>query len=390
MNILHIIATLAPRYGGPSKACIEMARAVALRGHHVSIYTTNLDGDGVLPVPLDRPVLDNGVEIRYFSIQPPKFWGTSWPMAQALKKDLADYDIAHVHSLYQFHDLIAGSVCRNKRIAYIIRPHGSLDPFLYRRHRARKTIMENWFENRNIKGASAIHFTTDEEMELAKPHIFSTPGVVVPNGLNLKDYADLPPLGSFRDRYPSLSGKKIILFLGRINFKKGFDILVPAFAKVFKTFTDIHLVIAGPDNDGYGQKVKGWLEEYNLTNNATFTGMLRGRGKLAAFRDAEMFVLPSYTENFGISVLEAMACGVPVVISDKVNIWREVKNGNAGLVVSTKADDFAESMEKLLLDSDLGKKMGQRGQYLVKQYYQWEAIGKKLEDVYVSLLHKTK
>jgi len=250
--------------------------------------------------------------------------------------------------------------------------------------------MENWFENRNIKGASAIHFTTDEEMELAKPHIFSTPGVVVPNGLNLKDYADLPPLGSFRDRYPSLSGKKIILFLGRINFKKGFDILVPAFAKVFKTFTDIHLVIAGPDNDGYGQKVKGWLEEYNLTNNATFTGMLRGRGKLAAFRDAEMFVLPSYTENFGISVLEAMACGVPVVISDKVNIWREVKNGNAGLVVSTKADDFAESMEKLLLDSDLGKKMGQRGQYLVKQYYQWEAIGKKLEDVYVSLLHKTK
>jgi glycosyltransferase involved in cell wall biosynthesis len=388
MNILHVIANLAPRYGGPSKACIEMARAVAARGHKVSIYTTNQDGDDVLPVSLESPVIDGGVEFKYFPIQPPKFWGTSLPLARAIKRDLALYDIVHIHSLYLFHDLITGRVCRKYRVPYIIRPHGTLDPYLYQRHRLRKRIMELLFENRNIKGAAALHYTTEEEMLLAKPYVFNSPGIVVPNGLNWAEYEKLPPPGAFRRLFPQVGDSRLVLFLGRLNFKKGFDLLVPAFAKTLKAFPDIHLIIAGPDNDGYGAKVRGWLREYELLDKTTFTGMLEGRDKLAAFRDAEMFVLPSYTENFGISVLEALACGVPVVVSDKVNIWREIKGAGAGLVVPTEPESLAQAMSVLLNDQDSARQMGQSGQRLVRENYQWSTIGQKLEQAYLALLGK--
>ncbi|MBI4726233.1 glycosyltransferase [candidate division TA06 bacterium] len=341
-----------------------------------------------MPVSLEIPVIDNGVEIRYFSIQHPKFWGTSLPLGLALRRDLPAYDIIHIHSLYLFHDLTAGQLCRKYRVPYIIRPHGTLDPYIYKRHRLRKRIMEILFENRNIKGAAALHYTTEEEMLLAKPYVFNSPGVVVPNGLNLGEYEKLPPPGAFRQLFPQVGDKRLILFLGRINFKKGLDILVPAFAGALKSFPNLHLVVAGPDNDGYGQKVRVWLKEQNILDRATFTGMLEGRDKLAAFRDAEMFVLPSYTENFGISVLEAMACGVPVVVSDKVNIWREIKGAGAGLVVPTEPESLAEAITVLLNDQASTRQMGQAGQKLVRENYQWTMIAQKLEQAYVSLSGK--
>ena len=128
MKILHVIAGLAPRYGGPSQACRHMAAAMAARGHGVSIYTTNLDGPDVLDVPTDRAVEEDGVTIRYFPIQTPRFWGTSWPLARGLKEAIPEHDIVHIHSLYLFHDWAAGHICRAAGVPYIIRPHGTLDP----------------------------------------------------------------------------------------------------------------------------------------------------------------------------------------------------------------------------------------------------------------------
>ena len=259
MKILYVIANLAPRYGGPPKACFEMARAMANQGHEVSIYTTNQDGPAELKVPIESPVYKGGVEIRYFPIQRPRFWGFSIPLAMALRKAIGQFDIVHIHSLYLFHGMIAAHYCRKYSVPYLIQPHGSLDPFLYKRHRLRKSVMELLFEHRNIKYATAIHFTTEEEKKLAEPYIFKTPGIVVPLGLNLSEYESLLQEGTFRSRYPKTSGKKIILFFGRLNFKKGLDILVRALAQVARIRDDVHLVLAGPDNEGYSEKVRGWL-----------------------------------------------------------------------------------------------------------------------------------
>jgi glycosyltransferase involved in cell wall biosynthesis len=386
MKILHVIANLAPRYGGPSKACWEMARAVAQLGHEVSIYTTNQDGPGELEVPVGQPVWQEGVEIRYFPIQAPRFWGTSLPLALGLRRKIPASDLVHIHSLYLFHDLVAGHYCRGYGIPYLMRPHGTLDPFIHRRHRGRKRLMELWFENRNIRGAAALHFTTAQEAELAEPYTFGTPGLVVPLGVGNDEFAVMPEPGSFRRRHPEIGDKPIILFFGRINFKKGLDILAQAFGVVARQRQDVHLVIAGPDNEGWGGRVRTWLEEEGVGARTTFTGMLLGPERLAVLRDASLFALPSYSENFGLAVVEAMAAGLPVIISDQVNIWQEVEAGGAGRVIPCNAAALADQILDLLEHPEAAQHMGQKGRALVQERFQWPRVGRSLAEAYVRII----
>jgi glycosyltransferase involved in cell wall biosynthesis len=388
MKILHVIANLAPRYGGPSKACREMARAVAQLGHEVSIYTTNQDGSGELEVPVDRPVWRDGVEVRYFPIQPPRFWGTSLPLARALSQKIPAADLVHIHSLYLFHNLVAGHYCRRYGVPYLIRPHGTLDPFIHRRHRWRKRLMEQAFEHRNIRGAAALHFTTAEEAALAAPFTFATPGLVVPLGLDPDEFAALPEPGSFRRRHPEIGDQPIILFFGRINFKKGLDILARAFGAVARQRREVHLVIAGPDDDGWGARARTWLEEAGVLGRTTFTGMLLGPDKLAVFEDAAMFVLPSYSENFGLAVIEAMAAGLPVIISDRVNIWREVAAAEAGRVIPCDATALANQILDLLAHPEAAAQMGRQGRALVAERFQWPRIGRSLAEAYGRIIEE--
>ncbi|WP_405031035.1 glycosyltransferase [Paenibacillus hexagrammi] len=285
-----------------------------------------------------------------------------------------------------FHSLVTGHYCRKHGVPYIVRPHGTLDPFMYKRHRLRKMVMELLFENKNIKEAAALHYTAAEEMTLAEPVTFNAPGFVVPNGLNVSEYDHLPKNGTFRKKYPELNGKKIILFFSRINFKKGLDILIGAFDLVQQQHQDAVLVITGPDNEGFGDKVREWIGERNLTDKVIFTGMLTGEDKLAVLRDADVFALPSYSENFGIAVVEAMACGVPVVISDKINIWREVESNRAGKVSSCDHVQFAKEINALLANEELRSIIGNNAQHMVRDYYQWDKIGMALEREYTNIL----
>jgi len=351
------------------------------------MYATNWDGPSELDVPTDVPMFRDGVEIRYYPVQRPRFWGFSSSLAQALRSSIREYDIVHIHSLYLFHGMVAAHYCRKHGIPYVVRPHGTLHPYIYRRHRLRKSVMELLFERRNIKRAAAIHFATEEEKNLSEPYTYDlTPSFVVPNGLDLTDYENLPDEGTFRARYPETGEKKIILFFSRVNFVKGLDILVRAFARVARLRDDVHLVIAGPDNEGFGDKVRVWLKDEKVLHRATFTGMLLGDNKLAVFRDAQMFVLPSYSESFSISTVEAMACGLPVVVSDKVNVWREVEASGAGRVAPCDAGRFAEAILDVLDSLEEAKRMGERGRALVKERFQWKSVALALEAAYQSIL----
>jgi glycosyltransferase involved in cell wall biosynthesis len=385
LNILHVIANLSPRYGGPSKACVEMARATARRGHSVDILTTDQDGPGRLDVPLGTPVVEQGVSTTYFPVSRPRFWGFSAPLGRALRLAIPRHDVVHVHSLYLFHDLVAGHLCRKHGVPYLVRPHGTLDPYIHRRHRLRKQIVEALFENRNLRGAAALHFTSEDERRLAVPYTFGAPGVVIPLGLDLDDYRDLPAAGTFKAAYPVLRDKRVLLFLGRLNFKKGLDILIRAFARICDHRTDTVLVLAGPDNDGLGPRVRAWAVEAGVDDRVLFTGMLLGRVKLAALRDAELFALPSHSENFGISVIEAMACGVPVVISDKVNLSHDVRAADAGLVTPCDADRVGEALLDLLDRPEDAARMGKNGRCLIEECFQWPAIAAQLEALYLAL-----
>ena len=379
MRILHVIGDLAPASGGPAKAGFEMARALVRRGHEVAIYTTDFGQ----PAGTPHEQLRDGVRLRYFPLQVPRIWLSSWPMRQALAHDLPGFDLLHLHSLYLFHDWAAGNLAMRIAKPYIVRPHGSLDPYIFRRHRLKKLIFDLWFQNRVLAGASAIHYTAEEEMHLAEPYVHGAPGVVIPNGLDPADYASLPAKGTFRARHPEIGDRTILLFLSRINFKKGLDILAKAVGQLARD--DLHLVIAGPDG-GYLAETRRFVAAAGITARTTFTGMLTGQDKLAAFADASLFLLPSYSENFGIAVVEAMACGVPVLISNKVNIWREVMADGAGRAAPCDATAFAQEITAMLAEPAALAAMGSAGRTAVAQRYDWSVIAQRLENVYAAVV----
>jgi glycosyltransferase involved in cell wall biosynthesis len=385
LRILHVIASLAPRYGGPSKVCAELCDELARRGEQVSIFTTDVDGPGRLDVPLDRPARVGAAEVRYFPVQWPRRFVMSWPLARALRTAIPRHDIVHIHSLYLFPSTVAAHYCRRAGVPYLVRPHGTLDPYMFRRHRARKWVYERLFEWRNLRRAAALHFTSLEEEELTRPLGLPTPGVVVPPGVHVERYR--PMNGTEAAPWGETRGRRVILFLGRLNFKKGLDLLARAFVELARRRPDVHLVLAGPDDDDYGRAVRGWLAQGGVADRCTFTGMLEGSSKLAAFHHAEVFVLPSYSENFGVAVVEAMACGLPVVISDRVNIWREVAHAGAGRVVPCDAAAVSLGLASVLDDPGRDA-MGERGRRLVTERFTWAAAGARMLDAYHGILDR--
>ncbi len=386
MKILKVIASLAPRDGGPYKTVPELASALAHRGHSVDIYTTNFDGDHDLDVPLETPIENQGVRTVYFQVSAPRFWKFSYPLCKALKRDIPSYDIVHIYSLYLFHGIVASYYCRKYDVPYIIQPHGTLDPYLRRRHSIRKWIAQAFYEKRNIRGAAAILFNSDEERLLAAPVIGSKTPLIVPLGLHLEHYRQLPERGSFRSKHPELAGKKMLLFLSRINFKKGLDILIDAFAELIQTTPNVHLVIAGPDSEGYESQVRQWCTSKNLLAHVTFAGMLSEIDKRSAFVDADLFVLTSYTENFGVTILEALVSGTPVLVSDKVNIWREIVEAKAGRMTRCNAGEAASVMASMLKDPQSLREMGENGKRLIHEHFDWASVAKQQEAAYATVL----
>jgi glycosyltransferase involved in cell wall biosynthesis len=391
MRILHVIPSLAMRHGGPPKAAQELCRELVRVGHEVTIFTTNLDGSQRLDVPVDRPIRgEDGVVRWYFATQRSGLYGVSMSLIRALRRNIRNFDVVHIHTLYRFTSTVAAHYCRREGVPYILRPHGTLDPFLFHRHRLRKRIYEALFETRNIKNAAAVHFTANEEMRLAQSLGLQFRGVVVPLGVDLELPTNRDQLREqFSRDWPATRGKKVILFLGRLNFKKGLDLLAKAFGAVARTRSDVHLFLAGPDDEGYGRKVCQWLGDEGALDRATFAGMLSGEHKAAAIAAAELFVLPSYSENFGFAVVEALAAGVPTIISNKVNIWREVSDARAGLVVNCDADELARAISTLLDDTDLRCSLSDAGKQLVADKFTWPNVAARMVAVYRDVIAKS-
>jgi glycosyltransferase involved in cell wall biosynthesis len=384
LRVLEIIEGLDEKDGGPPEACLQLCYHLSGLGHEVALYTCdrNLKKLGRAVVERKAP----NFHIHRFPALELGDYNISIPLAFALKKDVRSYNIVHINSLYKFSSTVAALYCRLYRVPYVVRPHGTLDPYIFRRHRLVKSIYEQMFEWQNLEHAAAVHFTAFEEMELVRPLRLKIRGVVVPLGVNANAFRISGVSGRFRAKWRITPNKNIILFLGRINFKKGLDLLVSAFSQISKCREDLHLVLAGPDGEGYGAKVRHWLMREGALSKTTFTGMVAGSDKLDILAAAQLFVLPSYTENFGLAVVEAMAAGLPVVISNKVNIWREIFEAHAGVVVNCDAEELAGAMERLLLNSVDAKEMGERGLRLVKERFTWERVAPQMIELYRHIL----
>jgi glycosyltransferase involved in cell wall biosynthesis len=388
LKILQVIPTFVPawRYGGPIKALAELCSELARLGQSVTVFTTNVDGPHDLAVPIKKPIQMDGFDVQYFPIQKPRSYSFSWPIVEALSKNVPDYNIIHIHSIFNWPITPTAFYCRKYGIPYIVSPRGMLSPVPLTKGAWKKKAYCMLVERRNLNGAAAIHFTSEEERTEAAPFGLKIPSFVVPNGINQKEFADLPPPGDFRKNYPEVAGKKLLLFLGRISWKKGLDLLVRAYGALARARDDLHLIFVGPDDEGYRKKVENWLAMERVQERVTFTGMLTGEDKLAAFVDADVFCLPSYQENFGMAVIEAMACGLPVVISDRVNIWRDIKAAGAGMVTACNAGEIARAITSVLSNEESAEKMGAQGKNLVREMYSSEIVAEAMLEIYERVL----
>jgi len=350
---------------------------MARLGHQVRIIATDRG------FTLERRQYPSGVEIETLPGSWPAFFGTSWPLRQRLRQVIPMADVVHLDSLYLFHDWVAGRYCWYFHKPYIVRPHGSLDPFIYRRHRWRKAITEVLFQNAVLQRAAGLHYTTVEEWELARPHALNSRGSIIPMGIDLDGYERLPPRAALRSRYPAIGNRKVVLFLGRLSFKKGVDIVIEAFAEVARERDDVFLIIAGPD-EGVEGDARLRLARHHLTEKSYFTGMVSGEEKRLILSGSDVFLLPSQSENFGISVIEAAACGIPVVISDRVNLQRDFLAAEAGLAAPPSAREFARHLRFLLENPSVAIELARRGAELVRRRFTWDALGAQYEAMYAT------
>ncbi len=393
MRVLHVVSTLAPTSGGPTEVLKQLPVAQTLAGHRVTVCTTNRGNPPheKLPAAYFNTLYPDDVALQVFSVgfTPLMF---SVGLARWLRRNAHDFDLVHIHGLYRFPPTYAAFQARRQAIPYIIRPHGSLDPYLYARSSRSlllKRAYERWFDFPNLNAASAIHYTAEEERDRAASLNLQAPSFVIPNGIDWERFRTLPPRGALRARW-GLHDEPLVLFLGRIHFKKGLDLLIPAFDSLRRRLPAAQLVIAGPENDDYGQKVRAWVRERSLDASVHFVGLLSGPDVVQAYVDADVFALPSYTENFGMTVAESMACALPVVISDQVNIHAEVAGAGAGLVTRCDSDEIAEALLALLGDDDRRRNMGQAGRRLVQERYTWPPIVEALTREYEAAIARTR
>jgi glycosyltransferase involved in cell wall biosynthesis len=391
LRILHVQATIAPNFGGPTTVLAGLAGAQAKEGHHLTVCTTDRDHpqENYLAPNVVSRLFPPNVDVRTFPIILPSVL-YSRPMAAWLRKHVRDYDIVHIHGLYRFPMTYAAMQARKQGVPYIVRPCGTLDPYLHAkstRSQWLKRLYKRLFAVPSLNHASAIHYTAEDERNRVGHLKLRAPSFVMPNGLDWAPYRSLPPRGALRARW-GLGDAPIVLFLGRLHFKKGLDLLIQAFDEVRKQVRDGQLVIVGPETDDYGRRVRGWVRERGLQKAVHFVGPLQGPDVVQAYVDADVFALPSYTENFGMTVAEAMACALPVVISDQVNIHADVAEAGAGLVARCAAGEVAAALRNVLLAPEGRRAMGEAGRRFVHAHYAWPVIIDKLTKEYEALVDR--
>jgi glycosyltransferase involved in cell wall biosynthesis len=391
MRILMVIPCYLPahRYGGPVKSTHEMARALVKDGVSVTVFTTNANGEEDLEVPTNSEVDMDGVRVWYFQVDKPRSYFRSTGLLGAVRARLREFDLVHINWLYVYPTLFTARECTRQKVPYILSPRGMLDSgAIAMKGRLKKLIYLHLLERQTLMRSELIHFTSKGELEHAYSARWKVRSEVVHLGLDLSPYngdADLRPL---LERFPVLDGKQLVLFLGRLNYIKGLDLLARAWPCVMASNPNAHLVIAGPDEDGNEMRVRSWLDEGGVRGTCTFTGMLLGNDKLAALHGATVCVVPSYLESFGMTIVEAMACGTPVVITDRVNICREVEAAKAGLIVPCNAERIADAICAILKDPKAASDTGLNGRKLVEEKFAIGSAAYDMRDLYQKILRR--
>ena len=306
-------------------------------------------------------------------------------MTLALNRNIKDFDIVHLHEYRSFQAMLVHHYAKKYGIPYILQPHGSL-PRIIEKQRLKKLYDWVWGDDMVKDASKAIALTKMEAEQYKKMGVEEDKIEIVPNGIDLSEYENLPERGGFRKKYLMSDDEKIILYLGRIHKSKGVDLLMKAFAGLIKELDDVRLVIAGPD-DGFLSTLKKQIEDLKIDDNVLFTGFVTNEEKMAAFVDADVFVNPRADEIFGLVLLEANACGTPVICSKGCGI-ADVIDGKTGFAVHNDRDQLRDAIFKILSDKELRRRFGEEGKRLVGKEFGWDKVVLGVERIYLNLIEQ--
>ena len=386
MRVLFVTPFYEPAwtYGGITRASQDWAIALVNAGVEVCVFTTTANGNDELDIPAKRSIDRSGVKVTYFPRSP---WSgnrfISLPLFQACTKHINEFDAVHSIGLWTFPSFISSWVARSRHIPYFVSLHGMLMPWALNHHRLKKRIFLPTFERPRLARSNQLICCTDMEKSKLKELDPSLDAIVIPNIVQTGKTAAKPE--QFRRRF-NLVEAFIIMFAGRVVENKGLHLTLEAFARIAKLHQDAHFVIAGPDEGNSIVKIKEQIRDLEIQDRICFTGLLTGQDYWDALTSANHFVLNSYSENFGLSPAEALACGIPVLISDRVGIAEYVKKYNCGWVTPLKIDAIAEWLNTAMSERNPLPEMGKHGIRLVRENFSPSAVGQKFKNMLEDIL----
>jgi glycosyltransferase involved in cell wall biosynthesis len=355
------------------------------------IVTTNADGRGRLAVEVGTPCQHGGVPVIFFPRQLSESFKYSRPLSTWLRRNVRRFDVVHVHAIFSHVCLAAARACLTSGVPYVIRPLGTLDPWSLGQKRLRKRILWHLSARRAFQGATAVHYTATQEQRLAEQFAGGGRGVVIPLGVDdaLLQATGKPP--SFRDGQPLLGKGPYVLVLGRLHPKKRLEPLLDVFLDLTRepALGEWRLVVAGDGVPDYISGLRRLVEERHGTERVIFTGWLDGAARVGALREAGLVALVSHQENFGLSIVEAMACGVPVLVSRHVNLAEEIEAAGAGWVTALDRPTLFKTLRAMLEADGERARRGEAGRGLVRQRFRWPVVATQLETLYRSILRPT-
>ncbi len=382
MRALHVIPAVAPRYGGPSASVLPMCAALARRpGLRVEVATTDADGAAGRLTAADLPGGD--VPVHLFRRDWSERWKYSRGLAAWLGRHARDYDVLHVHAVWSHATAAACRAARRAGVPVLLRPCGMLSDYSRRRSAWRKALYWRLVERPNLAAVRRFHATSAGEGRELEGLGLGVPAAVIPLGVDPQAWSAPRDPAALRQRCPAAGDRPILLFLSRLHPKKGLtDLLLPALTRMR---ADAFLAVAGgPDEHepGYAHEVRAAVERLGLADRVALLGPVAPAERWALLDGAAAFVLPSRSENFGVVVAEAMARGVPVVISDAVQSGEHVAAAGAGRVVPLDADALGGALDRLLSEPGERAALGEHGRRYALDHFRWEQVAGRIEAAY--------
>ncbi|MEM8642865.1 MAG: glycosyltransferase [Cyanobacteria bacterium P01_G01_bin.54] len=390
MRILHVIPSLSPKRGGPTAVALNLVQELNALGVTAEICTTNDDLDGVLDVPLGDRIEYQGVPVWFFPrltlpLGRDRAFLLSLTWTRWLWQQIPSYDLLDTHYLFAFGSSAAAMIARRQRVPYTMRTMGQLSPWALAQSRTKKRLYSWLRERKNLNRAQAIHCTTEGEAVDVRNFGATAPTWVLPLGVQPGAAMANAP-AQLRQRYGIASQTPIILYLGRLHYKKRPDFLLEVLAGVTAPF---HLLLVGNSHEpGYQKVLQELVQQRGLGDRVTFTGHLAGAAKAEVLQGSDLFVLPSYAENFAIAVAEAMAAGLPVIVTPEVQLAPTVAAADAGLVVAANQEDWQATLTQLLTKPTQRERLGRNGQEFARVTFDWQAIARQLAALYQDVIEQ--